>query len=113
MPVSAQSDSVSQWAETQRISCGSMPLAVSSWPSAFQLWRQCVSSITFMGLPWPRNITGMRGEGLSCCNSCSGNREEEVEFMEKAFQPSPAASTEAAPRDKSVRLRISVNRTRP
>ena len=28
------------------------------------------------------NITGMRGEGLSCCSKCSGSTEEETEFME-------------------------------
>ena len=34
------------------------------------------------GEPRPMNITGMRGEGLSCCSKCSGSTEEETEFME-------------------------------
>jgi hypothetical protein len=25
--------------------------------------------MAFMGLPWPTNSTGMRGEGLSACNA--------------------------------------------
>ena len=36
-------------------------LEAAPWPEPL---RQRVSSITFMGLPWPMNSTGMRGLGL-------------------------------------------------
>ena len=57
--------SVNQWAEMHKINCGFGCVAPNSRPKAYQLRRNSLSSIAFIGLPWPRNITGMRGDAFN------------------------------------------------
>jgi hypothetical protein len=47
---------VSQWAETQRIALG----RGRAWPIAAQPRRKSLSSMAFIGEPWPMKSTGMR-----------------------------------------------------
>jgi hypothetical protein len=69
MPVSCQPPSVSQWAEMHRISWGASGRFSSSVPIACQVRRHVLSSMAFIGLPWPTNSTGIRGEGFSAWSS--------------------------------------------
>ena len=52
---------MSQWADTHKINCGLGRVVPNSRPKVCQLRRNSLSSIAFIGLPWPKNITGMRG----------------------------------------------------
>ena len=56
-------------AEMQMMSCGvgyfAPVCAPNSAPNACQLRRYALSSIAFIGLPCPRNSTGIRGDFLS------------------------------------------------
>ena len=50
---------VSQCADTESIACGRGSVV----PSACQLWLYLLSSMAFMGLPWPMNSTGILCDG--------------------------------------------------
>lgn len=53
---------------------GARAAPANSWPRSRQLKRQAVSSITFMGEPWPTNSTGIRagGAGTSTAGAAAG-----------------------------------------
>src|SRR5665647_995762 len=58
MAVSHQ-PSVNQCAEMHKMSCGLGHFMPNSAPRACQLRRYSLSSIAFMGLPWPRKMAGI------------------------------------------------------
>ena len=75
IPVICQFPRVNQCAEMHRISCGRSERSRISDPMVCQLRRHALSSMAFMGLPCPRNSTGMVGDGLSdwikgCAAAC-------------------------------------------
>ena len=93
MPVICHPPRVSQWADTHKISCGCTARAINSLPMACQLRRQALSSIAFMGLPWPTNSTGMRGEGFRDCSKGkpAALDQEAMKAPEEAASPARAA----------------------
>ena len=53
-------DDVSQCADMESIACG----RGNDLPIAAQLLENSLCSMAFMGLPWPTNNTGIRGDAL-------------------------------------------------
>ncbi|GAB2474109.1 hypothetical protein GCM10027082_26770 [Comamonas humi] len=47
--------------------------------------------MAFIGLPWPTNSTGMRGDGFSDCSSGAAASAGGKEFREKPARPARAA----------------------
>ena len=76
---------VSQCADIDNIACG----LGSCLPSFLQLLLNSLSSMAFIGLPWPINITGMRGDGARLFPNDSNADNVDIPVMDAAARILP------------------------
>lgn len=76
---------MSQCAEIDRMACG----RGNCLPILRQLWLNWLSSMAFIGLPWPINITGIRGDGARLLPKDSNADSVDIPVMDAAAKMLP------------------------